>query len=238
MNAKQETQAGPLSELRADLALEDQAAENRAKLGIGVRIVLILFVAGYMSWISSSISGMDAAVLTQAAAASLETRLPELRVEMRDHALALAPELTDRARDLLLEMPAQLRAYLEAELLEQTDELLVRLETEVDLAIATVIDDQIALVQAQMPYGSPEEQLDAIVLGVSDAFRETMNEALDELYHDYSAKVREVNADLDRLLRADDLSESEKIDKQLIEVWMVLANEYDLADPGKLIAGR
>ena len=63
-------------------------------------------------------------------------------------------------------------------------------------------------------------------------------QALDELYHDYAKELRRLNAELEHLLRDEDLTESEQIDKRLIEAWMILAHKYRLTDPGELIAGR
>ena len=49
-----------LDELTDELEREQRKAIFRAKLGIGVRAFLIVFVAGYMSWISSSVSRLSA----------------------------------------------------------------------------------------------------------------------------------------------------------------------------------
>ena len=223
--------------VRADLDREDRQAEARAKVGIGIRAVLIVFVAAYISWIMGAVTQLDAPALTRLAALNIEERLPDLRAKLRDQAIALAPDLTDQARDLLLQLPVRLREHVEATLVAKTEELIARFETDLDTAVTTVVEDQIDLVRGELSDAGPEEQLDAIVLGVSDAFRETMIEAVDELYYGYSAEIRRLNADLEHLLRGEILTEAEQIDKRLIEAWMVLAHKHELADPGRLIAG-
>ena len=104
------------------------------------------------------------------------------------------------------------------------------MEQDVDDAVSTVIEDQLELIKSSIEDGSAEDQLDAIVLGVSDAFRETMIAALDELYIDYSQQIRELDARLDHLLSGDELSESEKVDKRLIEAWLVLVQKHAIAE--------
>jgi hypothetical protein len=223
-----------LADVRKELEHDDLRALSRAKLGIGLRLVLIAFVIGYMTWVSSAVSKLDAPALTRVAVAHFEDRVPELRAEIRDYAIARAPEVTDRAGDLLVQLPARLREALEGQLLAKTDELISRLETDVDLALTVVVDDQIELVRAELPDGTPEQQLDAMILGVSNVFRDTMIAAVDEMYIEYSGEIRRLNAYLEHLQRSDDLTESEELDKELIETWMVLVHKYEITDPMKV----
>ena len=220
-----------LAEVHRELENDDLRSLSRAKLGIGLRLFLIVFVIGYMTWVSSAVSKLDAPALTQVAVAHFEERLPELRAEIRDYAIARAPEVTDRAGDLLVQLPAHLREALEGQLLAKTDELIARLENDVDAALTVVIDDQMELVRTELPDGTPEQQLDAIILGVSNVFRDTMIAAVDEMYIDYSREIQRLNAYLEHLQRSDDLTESEELDKELIETWMVLVHKYEITDP-------
>lgn len=230
------TENSPLHEIRNHLETEDRGALSRVRTGIILRALLIVVVVGYMTWISSAVSKLDAEELTRIAAAEIEERLPEMRAELRDYAIRMAPDLTDHAKEVFLELPGQMRQFVEAQLLAKTDELIAQFEADVDGAITVVIEDQIRLVKAGLPGASPEQQLDALVLGVSDIFRETMIEAIDELYIGYAGEVRTLNARLDRLLTGHDLTESEKIDKQLIEAWMVLVHKHDIANSSQLVA--
>ena len=220
-----------VARVRAEIEQDDRQALNRAKVGIAIRGALIVFVMGYMMWVSSAVSKLDAPTLTQAAMAHFEERLPDLRAEIRDYAIAQAPVVTDRAGDLLVQLPVQLREAIEGQLLAKTDELIARLETDVDAALTVVIDDQLELVQAELSDGTAEQQLDAIVLGISDVFRVTMLEAIDEMYVEYAAEIRKLNAYLEHLQRSDDLTASAEIDKELLETWMVLVHKYDITDP-------
>ena len=66
-----------LAALRTDIETEDRAAISRTKIGIGIRAVLIVFVFGYMTWISNSVSRLDAGELTRIAAVSVQEKIPE-----------------------------------------------------------------------------------------------------------------------------------------------------------------
>ena len=222
------------NEIRDDFEQDNRKATVRAKAWIAVRIFLILFVVGYMTWIFSAVSRLDAQELTRIAAVSIEEKLPQFRADLRDFAIERAPELTDQARDMLLQIPGHLREAVEGPLIEKTDDLIVRFETDLNGAISTVIDDQIELIRAEFPDGTPEEQLDAIILGISDNFSETTREALDGMYEDYVQELQNLNARLNHLLRSPDLTESEKIDKQLIEAWMILVHRHKIASPNRV----
>jgi len=227
-----------LDEVRNKLEQENRSAAVRAKTWIAVRAVLIVFVIGYMSWISGAVGKLDAAELTRVAATSIEMRLPELRTELRDYAIGMAPELTDHAKDLLIEVPGQLRTTVEEQLLTQTDKLITRLETDLDTAITTVVDDHIAAVRSEFGDASAEEQLDTVILGVSGEFRSTMIEGIDELYEHATVEVQNLNTYLEHLLRDPDLSEAEQIDKELIQTWMVLVHRHGITRPDEALLER
>ncbi len=227
-----------LAELRRDLRRDSRKTTTRAKSWIAVRVGVVLLVVVYMTWLGGAVGRISAEELTRFAATSLESKLPELRADLRDYAIAVAPEVTDRALDLLLEVPGQLRTVVERELGAQADRLIARLEADMDVAITTVIDEQLELVRNQDPNASPEEQLDTIILGVSDAFRETLIDGIDELYEHSTVEVQSLNAYLDHLLRNPDLTQSEQIDRQLLQVWMVLVYKHRITEPDEGVVER
>ena len=227
-----------LAELHEELQRERRKTATRAKSWIAVRAGVVLLVAAYMTWLGGALGRISAEELTRFAATSLESKLPELRADLRDYAISVAPEVTDRARDLLLEVPGRLRTVVERELWAQTDRLIARLEVDMDLAIATVIDEQLELVRAQDPNASPEAQLDTIILGVSDAFREALIDGIDELYEHSTREIQGLNAYLDHLSSNPNLTESEQIDRQLLQVWMVLVHKHRISEPNEGVVER
>jgi len=216
-----------LASVRQEIERDHTGASNRLKVAIGIQAFLILFVAGYMTWMFGSLKKLDAATLTNVAAVEVEGRLPELRASVRDYALEMAPELTDGARDLLLDVPARLRANLEEQVVAQTDMLVYDFERELDALLTEMLTSQIEQMQAAAPNASPEEQLDSLVVDVSGLFRETMKEAIDEVYIDYADEIAKLNDHLEYLRAGRGLTEAEKIDKQLIETWLVLVETVD-----------
>jgi hypothetical protein len=221
---------GELEGLRSDIRRDDARELRAAKIGIAVRALLIVFVAGYMAWILGAVSKLDARSLTRIAADRVEESVPRWRAEVRDYAISAAPMLTDQARDLFLELPVRFRESIELQAMSQTDRLIELLEDDVSAALTTVLDDQLAAMQEAVPGVSPEDQLDLLILGVSGTFRDTMTEALEVFYQDYSAEAGKLNAHLDRLLAAEDLTEAERIDRRLLEAWMILVHEHGIID--------
>ena len=221
--------------VRSEIEDDQRKAMLRAKLWIGAQAFLILFVIGYMTWISGALSQLDAPQLTRLAAMEFEARIPELREQVRDYAIEMAPDVTDQARDLFLDIPARVRESFEEQLLARTDSLIAEFEAKLDASLSALIEDQIALVQSTSPDASPDEQLDTIVEGVSGLFRDTMIEAIDAMYVDYSREIRRLSEHLERLRRGVDLTASEEIDKELIETWMVLVHKYDVTKLESLV---
>jgi len=217
-----------LAGVREDLEREQHTAARRAKVWIGVQCLLIVFVFSYMSWISSSLSSMDAQSLTRMVAVEVEEEIPHLRAALRDHALELAPQLTDQAQDLFLQIPTRLRESIENQLLAESDRIIAQFEEEFNAALGALIDERIETVQAAHPDLPPEQQLDNVVAGVSGLFRDTVIEAVDELYIEYAGTVQKLNAHLLHLQRSDELTETEQIDKELLETWMILVHKHEI----------
>jgi len=230
MTAELPAARSPLEEVRATLEREDRSALLHAQLGLLVRGAVLALMAGYMVWLSGAMSRLSAPELTRFAAAHLESRLPELRAELRDYAIEQAPEITDRARDLLLAMPAQARRSLEERLLSHADGMFDRLEVDLDAAVDRVIDDQMEQVRSRIPDASPEEQLDAFLAGIHDRFRQAMLDAVDDLYVAHSGEIRQLDDYMIHLQRDPGLTESERLDRELLETWVLLVHQDGIAD--------
>lgn len=234
MQTDERSRVETLEQIRLELEREQNAVMRKAKIWIGIRTAFVIFFIGYMTWIFGAVAQLNANELTKMAAVSLETQLPKVRADLRDYAIEQAPILTDMAGDLMLEIPARLRGMIEAQLMTKTGDLVAEFEINLDAALTATIDDQLELIQVGLEGSDPESGLDAIVTGVSDNFRETMTEALDEMYIHYAAELETLNSRLERLQRDTDLSESEKIDRQLIEAWMVLVHRHRVTEKSGL----
>jgi hypothetical protein len=217
-----------LAKVSEDLEREQNTAARRAKVWIGAQCLLIVFVMGYMSWISGALNSMDAESLTRLVAIQIEEEIPRVRAALRDHALELAPQLTDHAQDLFLQIPSRLRETIENQLLAESDKVIAGFEAELDAGLGAIIDERIEAIQAAYPDLSPQEQLDSVVAGVSGLFRDTVIEAVDELYIEYAGTVQKLNAHLLHLQRSEELTETERIDKELLETWMILVHKHEI----------
>ena len=234
MGTEQHT-SSPLDQLEATLKQYDTRALSRAKLGIAIRAVLIVFVLGYMTWLFSAVSELDADSLTAMAADSVVEQITEFRENLQVYAIEQAPMVTDMARDTLMQLPTHMRTHLQDRLVRESNALIARFETDVDAALGEILDQQLAALRESSPGDLPDRQLDALILGVSDEFRDTMTGALDELYFEYSAEVRRLNDHLVHLQQDDNLTASEQMDRQLLEVWMTLIHKHGVGDPLQIV---
>ena len=216
--------------LSTELAKEDEGAISRARRGIVIRVALTVFIAAYMSWILGAVSKLDATELTRIASVEFEERLPDFRIEIRNYAIDQAPEIMDRAQDFLLMLPVRLREGIEHQLMEEGSLVVASVESDVDDALTIVIEDQLRALRDADPGANHEQSLDALILGISDTFRQTMVAALDEIYENYAEEVGRLERHLRHLQNDTELTEQEKIDKQLIEAWMVLVHKHRIAE--------
>ena len=235
MQTEQVRPTAALDELQATLKKDDARELSRARIGIAVRAVLIVFVLGYMTWLFDAVSKLDAGALTGMAADAVTEQIPEFRADLQAYAIGQAPMVTDMARDTLMQLPATMRQKMQQRLLDETGTLISRFESDIDTALGEVLDQQLAALRAASPGDRPEEQLDALILGVSGEFRDTMTGALDELYFEYSAEVRRLNDHLVHLQQDDNLTASEQMDRQLLEVWMTLIHKHGVGDPLQIV---
>jgi hypothetical protein len=63
------------------------------------------------------------------------------------------------------------------------------------------------------------------------AYRAQLSEALDVMYEDYSRQVRELEAYLARLKKGENLTPTEKIEKEMVEAWSVLVYKHEVLKP-------
>lgn len=230
-SAAEPTTAQVLRHLRQSIESEHPAAIRRLKIGIAIQGLILVLVIGYMIWLGGALSQLDADTLTSVASDKVEAMIPELRVEIRDYAIAMAPEVTDRAQAMLLDLPRVLGQKLEESLVARTDLLIQDFERDLDASLTDILNNQIALVKSQHPDATAEEAVDAAIRGVSRLYREKMMSAVDAMYDDYAREIGKLDDYFHRLQRADDLTETEKIDKEMIEAWVVLVQKHKFVRP-------
>ena len=221
-----------LSYLKRQLEADEPFGLRRIKRGVYIQAAILVFVFGYMTWLYTSMSKLDAEALTSVAATQLQQMIPELRDEVRNYAIAAAPELAVQAQGLFLELPRTLGAKLEEHIIQEADARMKDFEADLGEKLSGILDAQVALVKELNPGATAEESLDTAIRGVSAEYRDKMAGAIDFMYDDYSREVRKLDDYLTRLQTSEDLSETEKIDKELIEAWMVLLHKHQITRPG------
>ena len=95
-----EASRGTLEDIRRSIEQEDRASLARAKAGIILRGAMLLLMVAYMAWLSGTVDRLSAVELTRFAAGHPESRLPDLRAELRDYAIDGKPLFPDKKTGL------------------------------------------------------------------------------------------------------------------------------------------
>lgn len=207
---------------------------RRARVEIVVVFGLLTFVFLYMAYVFSWVKKLDAEWVVTVAATEVEAALPALKTNLTDFALQKAPDVVEAGKEILLKLPAELRKEGEAILRQRIREELQGAERRLNDALQVALKEQLELLDSTAPPGTSEEQkLDMLLENVMAAFREKMSMFTEEMYVDYKNRIDEVDRKFERLLTAKDLSEREKIQKELIQCWMVLVHKHGITTPGE-----
>ena len=218
--------------LRAALEKDDRSVLSSLRAWIIIQAILIIFFLGYMTWITSTVDDFTPDTLTVMASAELQQSLPQIRENLKEYALSVAPEVTEHARLAMLELPQVLRIRLEQEILTETDRILLDFEQEFDASLAHVLEENIEFLRQEVAdVETDEERLDVVVNGVSQIYRQKMIDAVDAMYAKHTKDFGKLNDYLVMLQEEKDLTETQKIDKQLIEAWMVLVHKHQITLP-------
>ncbi|MCZ6691764.1 MAG: hypothetical protein O7H41_19425 [Planctomycetota bacterium] len=220
-----------LAYLTKELGENHPSAPGRAKRGIIIQAAMLVFVLSYMTWILTSMSSLDAEALTAIATDKLQVMIPELREQVRDYAVAAAPAIVDRGQELFLRLPRELGARLEQHIVAETNIRMREFETSLESSLTKGLEEQIDLIRTEHPDATADEALELTIVEVSGAYRDKMVLAIAGMYESYSSEVHRLDAYLTRLKTADDLTETEKIDKELIESWLVLVHKHGATQP-------
>lgn len=209
-----------------------QAARRKAWRETLVLGVLIAFVVAYMAWIYRSLGVLDAESLTRIASTRIEGELPALRQRLKGQALQAAPKIMAQGRRMLLQAPALLREKAEDQLsLAFQKRVLDAFEQKLDAHLLQVLDRNLATARRALPKGTPEQRMEFLVTQTVGSHRAAFEEAVDDFHGSYAREMDRVNGFLKHLKTGRQLTETERLQKELIEVWVVLIGKHGILDP-------
>ncbi len=213
--------------LEADLT----SAQKKEIRGIAVLACLIVFVLTYMTWLYTQLAKLDASVLTRIVGAKVEESLPEMQLRLRDELVRMTPDIVREAETFVLESPARFRAELEVRIVEEARRLTAKVEAELDKYLTENLQHTIALLKQANASATPESAFDELLAEVRAEYKTKIKTLLDGMYFDYRSAMDRVHSYLVRLENSPNLTEPEKLDKQIIECWVVLVYKHNFTTP-------
>ncbi len=217
----------------ADLASLVERAEaearsdgKRARTTIIAVVALNLFVIAYMSWIRSSLAQFDAEGVVQIAGSQVEGALPGLRDRAVDAAVAAAPDIADRVQNAALEAPARMRVALEEWITQRFRQDLGKFEESADDVVGTFIESRLTDLENAYPGGTDEQKLERLMEDTLDSYRAVVELHIEVVSAGFVEKAMVLRTYLERLRRADGLSEKEALDREILEAWISLIHHH------------
>lgn len=222
----------PLARLQKNIEQDNAEAVRKARRGVVVQGVVLVVVFAYMTFLYSQISKLNPDEFIGIIGTEAENQLPALKEAMVTHAKEIAPAATEQFKTYLLQLPDQGSEYLVNLAQQQAVHRLPQFEKQIDEALTLIITEQIATIKSESA-GSPttEDQVRRLFNETRDEFRAKMLACVDDLYTHYHRAVMDARNQMVRLASAPDLTEKEALQKEIIEVWMVLVERHRVTHP-------
>ena len=220
-----------LVDLGEDILGDQAASTRRSRIFLAFQFVFLAFVLGYMTWLFGAVGALDAEALTSIASDRFEAMLPDLREDAQEYAISIAPELTDQAQEALLALPHTVGGWIEEHVSVETEKILAEFEMELEANFTAILESQISSIRSQYPDATVGELADQAIRGITGTYREEMRAAVDAMYERYAEKVRQLDRYLVHLQTSEELTETERLDKELIEAWVALVHTHQITVP-------
>ena len=209
----------------------DSAKKKRNIMGIATALLAIAAVI-YLSWAYSQIAQVDARTAVQLVEVQVDPYLNRPAQEWAAQLQAQAPDVMARAEAAALEMPERASERAIEFVTDGLDAKMPEIKSE----IMTMVDDFAKGTKelAQERYGTTElneEQMQSLMTDVSKEFERSLGEKMDELQQKYREVADELIAYLDELATSNDLTETQKIHREIIVSFLALAESWNNQAP-------
>lgn len=201
--------------LKADIA-RNRASAQRWMIGGGL---LLLFMIGYMSWMTSTIKEFaDPKELAQIVVNETAAQIPELAASTKENLKEQAPELVDSVGKRAIDAIPEVRSYLQEWVEKYLDREIGAMQKQVDSAFDEVIHEYRDDLRDILSKMEKPEDVDKIskelVAGIIQSFKERLSDLSGVEAEDALNNSREILAeiafDLKRIEAGKDMTENDK----------------------------
>lgn len=216
-----------LSRIRED----HLAATRKGKTTIILLGVLIAFVLGYMTWIYRSVAKLDAEFAVGWASDQFQNELPAMKDRLGDFLKEQAPIVMKEGQARLRQAPRVLRNWVEEWVVSQSAVAFAHFESELDQQLKESLEKQITVIHRVHADGTNIQKIEALMKVFRTTYRERLQTAVDYMYADYALEAQRLREYFSRLQKERQLTETEKLHKELIESWVVLVSKHKILKP-------
>ncbi|MFC1705929.1 hypothetical protein ACFL59_03790 [Planctomycetota bacterium] len=213
---------GRLDTLKAQLDTTIKQERGRLRAFRIVGALLLIFIAGYLSFLYAQLAKVDADVLAAAAQSKIMVLLPEIGPKLSDELKARAPDVVADLQKRLLEAPVKLKEALKEAMLETVREEAQTIEDNLYQGLSGAITSARSALDQQPEGTTDEEKFKSLLDNVIVAYKENANNAIEGMYKDYSTMAREVEDYLVTLNRGTGLDERQQVQRELVQTWLAI----------------
>jgi hypothetical protein len=194
--------------------------EKHLRWALGVKVVLLAFVAIYLGWAYSNFRLVDADLFVITAQQKFYDALPEAKARMAQQLKRIAPAVVDQAGEEMIKtiprMEKQIETSAQRALLEWTDPL----QKDITTWLSSFIQETKAALDDTFPAMSSFDKITRLRQYVMEDFRDVLKGIGDEIGdalggHSFGQRLR-------RLVAGKNLTEKEKLERDILAIWSVL----------------
>lgn len=198
--------------------------EKGHKTAITVKVIILIASIIYLSWLFMMIKQVDANSLVETMKLDFMNKLPTYSQQISKDLKASAPETIESAKKQVDEMIPQLRIHMQDEVLKQTQVLTDSIATDIDTIVEEYVTKHAESIKEKKPDASDLERAKELFGMIRTDFKSMVQDSVNKHLDKYKEGIKTLNVDLKKLKAGKNLDEKEKLQKQLVTVWVKLMN--------------
>jgi hypothetical protein len=207
-------------------ALEMAAVdEKHLRWALGIKLVLLAFVAIYLGWAYVSFRVVDADFLVVVGQQKFYEALPTLKSQTAKRLANMAPVLMNQTGDMILDAIPKIGENLEAHIKKILLEKCGPLEKDFSAWLSSFIYETKKVIDEMFPSASSSyEKITRLRTFILEDFQEGIEEMSYEIGD--SIKGHYLTGQMKRLVAGKDLTEKEKLQRDVMATWYLVVEKY------------
>ena len=194
--------------------------EKHLRWTLGIKVVLLAFVAIYLGWAYSNLRLVDADLFVVTAQQKFYESLPEAKILMANQLKQMAPSIVDQAGEQVIKNIPRLEKQLETSSQKILLELSGPLEKDFTAWLSSFIHDTRGVLDDMFPGMSSFDKITRLRQYVIEDFRDVLKGIGDEIGE--SLEGHSFRHQLKRLIAGKNLTEKETLQRDILVIWSML----------------